>query len=597
MKKKIFCIFLNIMLLFFCASSFNIHQLMALDDSQYYYENDGCEIYINSTKEEVLHSLLRQDNFSINGVIYVNGKNVGFDDYLNTNFKSRFEITQWLYDVSFFSINQKIECFCDLILNRNFENSFCLNWVFNEILEYKNCANDLYEEKKSVDILNKIETILSNPFEKQNSNFPSRSLASKTNYLTTNFNIHYDSSLVNQSEVIKVAEEFERVRTEFNIRGFELPILSFLNSRFHVYLDPYASEDGYGAVTNGGVSLTNTCSSSITIYNFDKFNQYIREVISHEYFHAIQNAYNYHYCWFAEATASWAIIEVNDEYPNALDDICDFITSETNVTLPNASGSILFPLTIEKEYGGYSAIKSIYEEYHKYGTSLNFSQVKQIVTDGIVNNGYTGGSFDDAYKKMMTYIIDIENQYEGIMNWEELEEVSLPINFEKVVSNIYPISEILNPYTSAYNKLYLENMDTANLDLYITFNNIGGFIQLYIENINGNIAIDYYAPSDNAIFISLDFVGEDVRCIYVVSSNISETSVVAVNIFVTYTHYHNSNKGYQYKNALNHNVICSCDTIIVEPHNFKPYGSGNRCVKCLYYTEGPVIVGPIYKSE
>ena len=62
------------MLLFFCASSFNIHQLMALDDSKYYYENDGCEIYINSTKEEVLHSLLRQDNFSINGVIYDNGK-------------------------------------------------------------------------------------------------------------------------------------------------------------------------------------------------------------------------------------------------------------------------------------------------------------------------------------------------------------------------------------------------------------------------------------------------------------------------------------------------------------------------------------------
>ncbi len=57
----------------------------------------------------------------------------------------------------------------------------------------------------------------------------------------------------------------------------------------------------------------------------------------------------------------------------------------------------------------------------------------------------------------------------------------------------------------------------------------------------------------------------------------------------------------QLKNALKsnsidiiHNVVCSCDIIEVEPHNFKLYGFGNRCVKCLYYTEGPVIGGPIY---
>lgn len=573
---------------------FYIHRLNASSDSQYSYINEESEVYIKSSKEEVLNSVVSEKVISIEGKICLGCKYIDIDDYLDYDSMSRFEIVQWLNDISFLSYEEKIDCFCDIVLNRFFENSFCLNPIFNEMFEYKNNTNKLYS--RDLHILLKIDKILSNPFENQNSNLTSKSVLND-GYLTTNFKIHYDSSLINQIEVIKVAEEFERIRAEFIIRSFETPILESLNDRYNVYLDPYVSQNGYGAVTSPGHAINNTCSSSITIYNFDEFNPYIKEVISHEYFHAIQNAYNYHSCWFKEAAASWAIIEVNEEYPYALDDIYEFVSTETGTTIPNADGSILLPLTIEKEYGGYSAIRSIYEEYNEHSAGLNFTQLKQVITNGIINNGYSNGSFDEAYKKMMTYIIDIESNYEGFINWQNSENCILPVGMEKVTGNISPLSNTLNPYSSKYNKLYLETLDTASIDIYATFNNPGGSIQLYIENKNGTITMLYYEPVDNAIFVSLDHVGENINSIYIITSNTSGTSVVTINSFVTYIHYHNSNKGYQYENALNHNVICSCDTIIVEPHNFKPYGSGNRCIKCLYYTEGPVIVGPIYKSE
>lgn len=596
MKKIMYSFMLIFLFIISWSSNFYTHRLNASSELQYSYENEDYEIYIESSKEEVLNSIESEKNISIEGKICFRGRYVDIDDYLDYDSISRFEIIQWLSDISFFSYEEKIDCFCDIVLNRLFENSFCLNSIFNEILEYKNNTNKSYSKDLNKNILSKIDKILSNPFENQNSNLLSRSVLNDE-YLTTNFKIHYDSSLVNQTEIIKVAEEFERIRTEFIIRGFETPILESLNDRYNVYLDPYVSQNGFGAVTSPGHAINNTCSSYITIYNFTEFRPYIKEAICHEYFHAIQNAYNYHSCWFKEATASWAIIEVNDEYSYALADIYEFVSTETGTTIPNADKLILFPLTIEKEYGGYSAIRSIYEEYNEHSTGLNFTQLKQVITNGIINNGYSNGSFDEAYKKMMTYIIDIESNFEGFINWQDSDDCTLPVVMEKVTGNIYPLSNTLNPYSSKYNKLYLETLDTASIDIYATFNNLGGSIQLYIENKNGTFTMLYYEPVDNAIFVSLDHVGEDIDYVYVVSSNISETSVVTANIFVTYTHYHNSNKGYQYKNALNHNVICSCDTIIVEPHNFKPYGSGNKCIKCLYYTEGPVIVGPIYKSE
>lgn len=348
----------------------------------------------------------------------------------------------------------------------------------------------------------------------------------------------------------------------------------------------------------------NTCSSSIRLYNVSNITsdtmEEIKEVACHEYFHAIQNAYNYHNSWFKEACATWAANEIYDPIkyedgnvittPLMMNKMNQFIEYETGNSIfsTNMYGAAIFPLTIEKLYGGYSAILSIYEEYINYGSSLTFSQLKNVITAGIISNGYSNGNFDKAFLAMSAYLNEPNKHLSSVSN-ANFVNIFPGEKFENFNSNILGDSYIINPYANSYYLVSLASLDTANLTFNFCFDYTGVVVQIYTLNVYGQEIITEYIVSDSYLSIELNDVGSDVDAIYITITNINESIEIAYNYYLTYIHTHNHNASATSTGPLNHNCICSCGYSYTEMHNFMPFKAGNKCKDCGYYTTGPII--------
>ena len=296
--------FIALLLLTFASfANVDSNTLFTLEDNeeveQIVVENDDRIIEIYSSYEDLKDAILNKASISIDGIIIVNNKSFPIDDYLNYNFISRYDLVNWLHNNNVLTIEQKIDLYCDLLLSKNFENIYCLTGIYNEILDFQREADTLIKTESN-NIINKINSVFENEYDNSNSN--TREINNKQTYSSTNFRIHYDGNDTSQEAAQDVAEYFEYVREEYIEMGFEEAILEPLMSRYQVYLDPDPSEHNYAAATYPNVSITKTCSSYIEIYNFTILNDYFKELIAHEYFHAVQNAYNKHHTWFSEAT-------------------------------------------------------------------------------------------------------------------------------------------------------------------------------------------------------------------------------------------------------------------------------------------------------
>lgn len=607
MKNHFYKLFAAIVLSISCilfVSTFDTFSLLAYEGktnkTNQGYTSEGYSFIINSSTEEIIDSILNDEGVFINGQITINDELISINNYLNVNSISRFEVVKWLSKNSIFNEEQKIDCYCELINNRNLENLTCLESVFDEIIAYKETAlqNNGRSFNDNIILFDKIDKVLASPFESKNT----RSISNEETYSSTNFRIHYDSESTNQSEAIEVADYFETIRTQYLSMNFELPILEALHTRYQVYLDPDSDPDGVAsAVCRKKSVLTKTCSSDIVIYGFESLTNSVEEDIAHEYFHAIQNAYNHHSSWFKEACANWGSIKTSAHYEKALYFIQQYIDSHTYMPLDLTNGYevALFPLTIEKNYGGHSVIRSIYEVYNDSSFELNFEDLKDIITDGIQNNGYSVGSFDDAYIKMATYLIKPSKHFSSVMVSSSLVPVKeTKTNYTSYINNsdLTTFSNDIYYYGSEYYHFDTNHIGTTTFSFEFSFDYTGSTIQVYSIDNNDQETISYYQSQNTTISIST----QNVKEIYIVVNNICVSSLsdpLSMDMNVIFSYGGNHIFSCTSTGPLSHNCSCSCGYSYTEQHIFQPFKAGHRCKKCLYYTTGPIIETQSLKDD
>ena len=327
-------------------------------------------LHIESSKAEIIASIKSSSEFSVKGTVEKEGKQTNANEYFDFSIASKFDIAKWAFKNNLISEVEKIDCYCDLYINRNFENLFCLTEVIEEISEYRD--NTFLTEEMS----HKINAIFERPFsdeEKSDNTSQSRSkpdLSNEANYSSDHFKIYYDSSKVLRSTAQNVASCFEELYTIFINAGYNKPKLEILRTTYQVYLDPN-EKNGQSTIAGtcfSNSSLTNTCSSYIVLYKFGSaqtVDQNMEEIICHEYFHAIQKAYNSNVNWFTEACAEWAVINYVQRSYTIDWKVESFLNESNLLTDENYKyGTVLYPLTIQRAYGGVNTIRSIWECYN-----------------------------------------------------------------------------------------------------------------------------------------------------------------------------------------------------------------------------------------
>lgn len=539
------------------------------------FGNENVIMDINSSKETVLDSILSKKEFTLDGTIVINGKKVNINDFYDFSDISRFDIASWLYKNGVLSYEEKIECFCDLILKKSFDNVYCLENIIDELYCYKE-KND--ETVASCSVKEKLENIFS---INSNSFFGLSNFESLSSLQSPNFIIYYDATNINESRVQDVADYFEDIRQQFINYGFEIPLADGDGNKYRVILDYNSSGNVLGTCNKTNYN-NNICSSYITIYNFCLLNNDIKETIVHEYFHAIQNAYNYQSGWLKEAFANWATTVICNAYYNTTSFMYEYIDELAEDSLPETEGYALtfFPITIENEYGGISTIKSIYEEYNEHSANIDFSELKNVVTNGIKNDGYISGSFEESYIKMVSYITCPYYWYDDYIDYGYpngiplVDSISVANNFS-YYSNSY--------YSSKYFKINLPtNVSSHNLDLSVSFSGTGGRLQVYTISNNSHDISYYNNANNNSYDVEIENVGSDISSLYIIVSNVNDSGNLSYSIMVSYGSHDYINE-YTWLDYSNHMASCTCGNSTTLGHivSSSSFSSGERYAQCL----------------
>ena len=438
---------------------------------------------------------------------------------------SKYDIAAWAYENNLISEKDKMECYRDLLRQRNFINISCLNGIYEEMQKYG-------EENNGY--LNSIEEIERNPEEDCFS--PNYSIRPEIEGVYENnfFLIFYDSQNISKSEVSTVGNYLCSVREQLIKWGFNTPFLS--NSKYSFYLESEKSDKGYAGVTVTKQVNGNVCSSYTTIYNYSKLTSSIKSVIIHELFHAVQNIYNYYYNWFGEASASFvALVANNDGYYNSSikEFVNNFHTASLS-TLPSIKGygALLFPLTVYMDFGGMNTIRKIYEELNKHSADIDFREFREVINAGMSSNGYSNG-FNTAYRKMAYYVIKMNDSSFGygkeIYNSKYLTNKDIPNSI--IVSSETKTSGNANKLTSQYYRIILPANYKGNVIIAISSTTSGCYSQILYQR--GNV-IETKLNNSLSAYASYAAVGIDsnVSEFILVVSNMSDSSSMYYNISI-----------------------------------------------------------------
>ena len=109
---------------------------------------ENSSIHISSSSNTIIKNILSEKLFTVNGTIADSLGTFQLNNYYDFAEKSKFQIAEWAYKAGVISQEEKIECYCDLIINKNFSNINCLENIINEIQVYfENNPEITFEEK------------------------------------------------------------------------------------------------------------------------------------------------------------------------------------------------------------------------------------------------------------------------------------------------------------------------------------------------------------------------------------------------------------------------------------------------------------------
>ncbi len=355
-------------------------------------------LVIQSSKQEILEALQSSETFSVEGTIDLGYGRTNINDYYDFSTLSKFEIADWAYENKLISEEEKIDSYCELIDQNNFNNIKCLNGVIEEIIQYRDTHTI------SVEFTDKIEKVLGSA----SPNYVPP-IQGQPVYESTHFRIYYDKD-IGSNAARDVADYMEALSTYFSNLGFRAPLYRTNIHKHEVYLKKNNNDNIAGTTVKDEIN-GNVCASHIIIYGFQSVNVN-KESIAHEYFHSIQMAYNHQVNWFQEACASMAacVYHNNLDFTTIMQDVNTFISNIDKSSMlyldkEYGYGALLFPVTIYQEYGGWSTIKKIYEAYNGVSASITMSKLRDVIDTGMENNGYSNG-FAEAYRTLATYVLN-----------------------------------------------------------------------------------------------------------------------------------------------------------------------------------------------
>lgn len=414
---------------------------------------------------------------------------------------------------------------------------------------------------------------------------------------TANFRVHFDEDFISVATANAIASYFEEVKNTYLQWGYRSPILQFLKSRYQVYI--YAgqtTEPGFEGGLNV-LGLTESVeqngivsASYISLYQVDEFTLKLKNTIAHEYFHAVQLAYNCNVNWMTESSATWAAYNVTG-YISSIISRQDYFSCmdmplETRISDYDSFWWLFF---IEEKFER-EAVRSMFEEFAEYNDIENFEMFKGVLEDAIENCGFLNVNFDELYFELSAYCVDV-------LEWFELPlPGGLGIDFEPSKTiNIESDNEPLTfqSYVTAYRYFYPPLLK-HDAEIIIDGVPSNGCVQLYTITEDNEHDFVGITPNENGSFVidTAEIDEEVIRGIVIVSS--AETQdVITVEIEGEYPahsqlHYceicdkiltsHSYHAPYVWVSSTQHSAVCDCGAIRNLPHAVRQ--GSNRCLLC-----------------
>lgn len=489
-----------------------------------------------SSKQSIIASIKSNDVFSMDGTIVTDLGKYDVSEYYDFSEVSKYDIANWAFENGLITEEEKIDCYCDLFLLQNFDNIFCLEGVFDEIQQYSN------KNALAVDLDEKIGAIFANGTASPDAVvLPS----DFTTYNSNNFTIHYNIYSISLSDVKDVANYFEQVREQYINDKFVTPLLEKGSTRYNVWLNTGVSSDNSLGATTKVSTNGNTCSSYISIFKFSKLDDDIKDTIAHEYFHAIQNAYNHQSGWFKEACATLSTYYFSRDFKRHNAEINDFISNIGTTSLLEMKkslgyGVVLFPMTIFKDFGGISTIRKIYEEYNNYDViddsesstegRIHSSTILRSVIDKVMtNNGYSGG-FNEVYRNMAAYLHNVQFFYSELANTDGWHSKINGKNISALADTSVSETGSTIQLTSQYYRIYFPSGYKGTATIVVISASSSCYTQTYYEN-NGTpeITLNSKVLTTSAFQVQ---IGDGISTVALVVSNLSSSASANYTIAV-----------------------------------------------------------------
>lgn len=427
---------------------------------------DDLPYTINSTKKDIKDSLLSNDDFYIDGIVIYNGIEVYINDLYDFSKINKFDIAEWLTNINVFNNDDLVESFYFIAYNRYFDNIECLN-------EYKERYFELLNNSERSD------NSFADPFEPR--------MFNPLIIESSHFIVEYESNVL-YGNVYPMVGVFENLyNTYVTSNGFNSPIPESGYSKLRIQLE---SVDGNGiaGITYGYSYSTSKCRCKIVIYNYNNnsgFSLKKQQVAAHEYFHAIQFAYNSSSAWFQEAFADWSKLYMygyNDYNYRAN----NFINSEYPLYYDDTKyGAMIYPLTLYKDYGGIGIIKDFYEEYETYGYINNGNAYLTAIVNDILSENNYDDVFSVTFRNMTGYLFNPYYFYQSISNdsyyWNNTCENV--INLNNVSS--YSGSTTINNFCRKYYTISVPNNFIGNIRIDATYQSTAFMVLYESRTVNG----------------------------------------------------------------------------------------------------------------
>ncbi len=506
----------------------------------------NTSITFNETSETFLQKI-NSDTLAINGYVSEeNRQSVSLTDYFTQNKASRFDIVDIAYKNNLITEIEKIEVYCSLYENRQFENMTCLHKVITTLSQYQlseNTSNECKERIQSV-------------FSPSSTNTSSRSVDEYDtfpSYSSSNFIVRYEQG-ISYTEAVKVANHLETVRNKYvNEMGYRAPIPESTQTKYRVVLligetkdnevvypenlpYPYAGvvpEESYGV----------RYSTRMEIYNYTSLTEYLEGILAHELFHAIQKAYYKNKwlsnIWFDEATACWATIMIGESSYEIDEHVNGYLASDFSLIDSDEMGTVLFPFVMQNLCNTSNVIREVWEEYENLSNNYPLLDDLKGVIDTVLSS--YGESFDSVYLTMGYYNISPSYWYSSLFpsgsvaidTWiprlDSLNNtVSRPRVIKKILDSDGKEGHVLHLYSHQYHKFIPDKTgQNSRITIEITLTDVEankGVCQFYYVKTDGthrNIIVPQSGPNTNKYIISSNLYGGDILWCGVIISNIS----------------------------------------------------------------------------